>query len=1037
MRSLRDTFVLGLMGSGSPRGVGLAALLGVLAGFVCGWNLLLAVVLLLALLANVHTATLLAWWAIGGVAAWLGAPVTTRLGMLVLDRTPLGATLGRLVDERLIVACELDRYSLVGGLLLAPLVAWPAARLTAGIVRRLAAAGSDDSPPPTVRRGALVQLAALWLWGSRQASPCRAPRRRLRPVRWSLALVAVLAASALHLALVPRVFEQRLLDRLSQANRAQVSAASYKLALSEGRLTMTDLIVPDAAELERDLLRIGRVEADVDVAALWRGRLHVRHLALIDVRGSVARDGLAQATGRRPLRASGLDLEGGSLLADDEIELSAAQVLRDGPEVLARLGWLARVVGALEQLADSSRHDMAGPRRVEEVLQGGAASPLGELGHEEGAVRVGGRPRHASAYSALGRRLPEVWIESLTVTGLSRQWRLGEGATLELFDVATAPALVGRPTQMIVTAPDLGLHLRSELSLAEGPRRHALEFRVYGAPLARWVNPLQDPPRLAVIGGRLNLLGHGWIDRQQVDVLVQASVNELDAQLLGSEPLGGLSATTWNAGLRHTWRLHGEVAVRGRWDDLRLAYRPGQLARHFKHELRASGQHRLVQAIEAELAAGRHLAVGSNSLMLEGTSNETPLPQIEVSLDRPGVAPPGGAAEAIATDDPPPRPPDELATDVHVAGEGDTHGTAGHGTAGQGTAGHGTAGLGTAGLGTAGQASSGTLAPVARDHNPLRPATRADAAHPSDPPDTSPPLGWDTDPLAGTTPAADIAGAPDADLATPGAADAGSAASDAVLADRHAVDAGAPADSASDAVVPRGTPSDGSRTLHLPAVANGAAAAAAAGPAGDRPLVATARPPEYSAADDVLPGPIELERGYGPLGHGPGRPQPAAGDSRGGRALRGFGRSALARWNAPQGQRRGDVVRSLRSSEVADDGEPGFWQRSAETLTGRLTWVWPWGREADEFDVAPQLAADPGTVETAPAGPPVGGETVVGSETTAGGGPIARAPASAPAAPTWGDMPPALEAAPAETPRHAHRNDAAPRGDTWYERLWR
>ena len=124
-----------LQGSRQPRHVALAVVLGLLAGFVTGWNLTLAVVLLAVVLLNVRTLAFLVAWAIGLGGAWMLSGLTYRLGQMLLDSTPLGECVAALGDGPFFALLEWDRYTLVGGACLAGALSFVASRLAAWLAR--------------------------------------------------------------------------------------------------------------------------------------------------------------------------------------------------------------------------------------------------------------------------------------------------------------------------------------------------------------------------------------------------------------------------------------------------------------------------------------------------------------------------------------------------------------------------------------------------------------------------------------------------------------------------------------------------------------------------------------------------------------------------------------------------------------------------------------------------------------------------------------------------------------------------------------
>ncbi len=168
MRQVTRALVGFIRGSSHPRSVAWAVYLGMLAGFVTGMNLTLAVLLLVVILLDVRTRVFLLSWAGGFALSWPLMPVTLRIGQFLLDRSPLGSQLARLGETPLMALLDWDRYALVGGAALAALGALPAASVAARFVQSRrdlargpghtgfdsqAVPGGSNSPEVGFRRG--------------------------------------------------------------------------------------------------------------------------------------------------------------------------------------------------------------------------------------------------------------------------------------------------------------------------------------------------------------------------------------------------------------------------------------------------------------------------------------------------------------------------------------------------------------------------------------------------------------------------------------------------------------------------------------------------------------------------------------------------------------------------------------------------------------------------------------------------------------------------------------------------------------------
>ena len=117
-----------LRGGSRPVNLALAVAFGLAIGFTVGWNFTFLALLLLAALANTNSRLLVASALAGAVVAWLASPLTAGIGALVFDETRLGSWVAALGDGPLAAMFDLDCYCLIGGLVLAFLLAGPLGR---------------------------------------------------------------------------------------------------------------------------------------------------------------------------------------------------------------------------------------------------------------------------------------------------------------------------------------------------------------------------------------------------------------------------------------------------------------------------------------------------------------------------------------------------------------------------------------------------------------------------------------------------------------------------------------------------------------------------------------------------------------------------------------------------------------------------------------------------------------------------------------------------------------------------------------------
>jgi len=595
LKPLGAGFVRCFFGDTAPAAVGWAVFLGLVAGFVTGWNYTFAAVLLTAACFNLPGPLFLLACTFGWALSIPLAGLSYQVGYLVLDILPAGAMIGLLGDGPIAALFGWDRYVLVGGTLLAMAVAVPAARAAAGWRSTLLEADADstggayDESDPALRLGERLAefgyRVATWLTWT-PAMPCPVPvsgngriGRRFGVVGCTLATVI---AVTLPWAGVWHTARRDLLTRLSVANRAEVSAARIELSPWSGRVTLQDFRAADPVQLDRDWLRAGKVTAELHAGELLRGRLHIEQLTFEDVRTQAARPRLAQPFGalRPSLELPSIQLSRNTAHGARSIELPLDECLAGWTDIAPRLAAFERLVAIVERIGVSER--VATTASVE-VMQA-ARSPMGH-------------PR------------PQVLVEQIQLRELRGELGLGDRALVAVANVSSNPALTGKPATIEIVAPDWALELDAKLNLHKPATEHEITFHAEGLNLVDLLASHPAGRRTNVYRGELSVSGQGTfgVDRLQLETTLEA--NQLDAQLLDPRDAAHLSPALWNDGLRRMRHLTATVPLVGTWRRPALAFEAAGLAGQFQEQLVTCGAADLAQLVESRLTAQRRTGV--------------------------------------------------------------------------------------------------------------------------------------------------------------------------------------------------------------------------------------------------------------------------------------------------------------------------------------------------------------------------------------------------------------------------------------------
>jgi len=649
MPALKEKFRCFCDGGRDPWAVGLAVMLGLIAGFVCGWNLTLAAVVLLALVINVPTRCFLIAWGGSVLASTWIAPVAARIGYVLLDGTALGSAIAALGSHPLVVLLALDDYQRLGGLVLAIVFAVPLATTAKRwMVRRelRAAAASDDhessaapEQPPTAR----LSIAERWfghllfgaapstsnVWPSEENVTGK-PRRGswFRPFGVWAAVPYVTAVLTIVFGLGPIVVQNALLERLNQFNQATVEASNIDISLTDGSFQIQRLAMADANNLHQDRLVVQRVEGRLDPGQLLRGRLHIESANVDGLLFDVPRDVPAQAVPgdhfvphERPSPvASSISIASGERTAD---QVAIESRLAIWPELQAGFDNAQRSLKAFEHLVawDTSQSP---PRRTFTLL----SHPWQKR-------------------STLGDVSPIVRIDKMRIEHIAGPIDLGPRGLLEVTNVASRPAAEDPAPKVLVFAPAVRTELELKLDVVNQQPQHFVSVRAYDVNLPGLIDHATIDERIEIARGQLDLIGRGIFDRRGIDLPLQIEARGIGVTLPADRRLGGLRGELWNAGLRRAQRLRGEARLAGTWHRVALVIEPETLVQQLKHHLRAAAEHKLVAAIESDLRAqSRSNPTADKSLASASPRSERANPQNLVVAEE-SQAPPSPPSETI------------------------------------------------------------------------------------------------------------------------------------------------------------------------------------------------------------------------------------------------------------------------------------------------------------------------------------------------------------------------------------------------------
>lgn len=611
-----------LSGGTHPRAISLAVFLGLLAGFVQGWNLSLVALLALALLFDIRTRVALVGWGVGLALSWLLAPVTFLLGRLVLDLTPAGVWLGGLGDGRWAALFGWDRYTVVGGLLIGLAVAWPASGLLTRGVRRTRSLLKQarqvrnrlvphDQPDVIAFPRSRISLRARIVDGvrgaTRRANEPGEGERLFRRGGLVAATALVLVTVAAVIWQAPQIARGRLYLAVQRANQARLEAGRFDLALWDGSLEIQDLRLADPNCLTHDRLRIGFLSAKLDPAALLAGRLAVRHVDVSGVRTHVERGQAASPVDGAPACEAIPDVLANAAIlpAPQAAGVAVHEHLAAWPELRQAIGVFGQLLSHIEQMRQECQ-----PPTPSLSLAAIAATDLATL---------------RAARSPLGRPAPAISIETLRIDDLNPDWQLGDRASLTASRLASG-ADAWKGMRIEIDAPERRVHLAAESATHRGRRGWNVHLEAQQVPLAELAAYTRTRQPLAIDAGELTITGAGWADEQGFELPLSITAQEIACRSIARRDVLGIRSDLWAEGLGRLHVFTAEAVCRGSWIEPRLEVDGVDLAERFRHQLRAAGEHEMLAALDApaSLADAGSPAEHSVESPPEPTQNQQP-----------------------------------------------------------------------------------------------------------------------------------------------------------------------------------------------------------------------------------------------------------------------------------------------------------------------------------------------------------------------------------------------------------------------------
>ncbi|MBX7165005.1 MAG: hypothetical protein K1X74_01530 [Pirellulales bacterium] len=532
-----------------PRAAALSIGLGVTAGFVTGDNLTICLLLAAAAVLRLPLVGFAVAWALGLWAGWLLVPLCFVAGQAVLDTLHLGTLLSTALGPVALAVLGWDRYTIVGGLLLGPLLALPCAWALAFAQRRVAQrpciTSAADEQVLLIGPSATQRLLA-WLAGTTfltaSASRGAAQRSYWRPPAWAWTTASVAALTWAALALPSRHFTAAVLNELSTAVGVPLRADAVEVSAADGRIHILGLRALDPQGSGREILRAEEVTGKISTARdILAGQFAFDQVLVRDLRAIPS--SVETPPQILPEFAAALHEEHGASSAGPVELLLEGQLVRGGA-VAQRLHYAHQALGVLASLQTAPTHSAEHSSAI----------------HSRAAMRA--------ARSSLGRAAPHVSIEYLQIDELPVCWNLGRDAVLRLRGFNTATTADAPPVQIDLSAPELTLTAAVSLSRSPTAPHHV---RLHLDPLpAADVIAAATHESLHVVGGTVQIDGQGVFLDDRLQIELSAIGENLRTEVTGSHNIAGITPVTWSQCLAAVPAVHARATLVGTMRQPRL-----------------------------------------------------------------------------------------------------------------------------------------------------------------------------------------------------------------------------------------------------------------------------------------------------------------------------------------------------------------------------------------------------------------------------------------------------------------------------------
>ncbi len=562
-----------LRGSVAPPLIFLSVTFGFTFGLVPGFSGLHVLLIIIALVLNIHTGLFLLFAAIGKGLCFAAAPLLYHTGQFVQAHLPW--LLKFLAAVPLAAITDYSRYAVAGAVLLGPVAGALAGLLLARIVisfrkTLLKFEESSDAFKKWYSNRWVRTFDRLLVGKRTKDAKALFTGKTIYIRKAGIVLAAiVLAASLLVLYLLDNeTIRTRAETTLTKANDAEVDLESLSFAPLAGSVAATGIQITDAENPASNRIAVEKLAADASIYHLLLGKFVLENVELSNVRFDETRDTpgtVATPPTEKPQ----------PIFNPEDFKLTAANIAKletyfknakDLKEKLQKLSkWLPKP-------KESQAQQGQVPERYLEYLN--ASAPLPPT------------PRVLAKNVLLDKvQIPSVVLGSTRIT---------------LKNLSNAPRTAGLPITAELKSLDTPTQIDIDIDFDSPDQSPTVSGTFSGLELATLQQALGDSAGIAFQSGRASGTFNGRLTNQDIDLTIDVNIKDLKATAQGKGILG-LGADNTSQILDTLRDLNTTIRIVGPVTEPRLAFDTKGLAEQFKQALAEAGKQRLMQEVDSKL----------------------------------------------------------------------------------------------------------------------------------------------------------------------------------------------------------------------------------------------------------------------------------------------------------------------------------------------------------------------------------------------------------------------------------------------------